>query len=133
MCICVCVCVYCVDFNNLEGSGLSLEDMMEWAYDNPDRPDLTTYGKVPKSEILGAKRLYGVLAGKGRHCAHLGGTHVDDFVFASDPDYEHVGKEVWAKLHLSTKELEFRFCGKEFVQDLITFDISSGSTAALRR
>ena len=51
-------------------------------------------------------------------------THVDDFLFAHTEESAYIVKQIWDELHLgSEEEAEFRFCGKEFVQSLSTFDI----------
>ena len=51
-------------------------------------------------------------------------THVDDFLYANTEEAESIVKALWEELMLgSNEEVQFRFCGKEIVQDLKTFDI----------
>ena len=48
----------------------------------------------------------------------LGGAHVDDIIWAAEPEYQHLMDEVYAHFELNKiDEGNFRFCGREYSQD----------------
>ena len=53
------------------------------------------------------------------------GSHVDDLIYGSKPGYEHLVDKVLEIFSVrKTEQLNFRFCGREWVQDPVTFDIA---------
>ncbi len=52
-------------------------------------------------------------------------THVDDVIWASEPEFETIVQEMQRVLQLGAlEEYTFRFCGVEMKQDLETFAVA---------
>ena len=66
-----------------------------------------------------------LLCNRWGYMTEMLGAHVDDLIYGSKPGYEHLVDKVLEIFSVrKTEQLHFRFCGREWVQDPVTFDIT---------
>ena len=61
-------------------------------------------------------------------------THVDDIIWACSPGYEHIVEAITKELLLGKQSKgSFRFCGREFVQDPVSFETTQTCKATTEK